>query len=546
MANLKRDPSGAYEKNESLAGQTVYDSNTGQNVTFNDRGYVDSARNPDTTGGTRAPHVDSVLSSDRDQYGGSEYDKTYLSDKALASIDNLRAQAQRGEISWGYANWQANLIRSQYGYSGGDKGDQYIPTDTDTFLGISRPGISGSASGASGSSVAGVDPIGRYDSAGLKSTLDQWLAQAQKQQQAAIDYQVDKSVQDLRRQEEEANEQFQTQRNQVAIDEATAKDNQALYSEARGDKGGIGAAQYDSIMNTAAQNRLAVNQQQTKVATEVARQITDLRAQGEFEKADALLSLSQTYLSQLMGLEQWAAEYNLNVDQFNAGLEQWRQEFNASLKQWDASFGLQLGELMGTYNGKPTLAGQQYQDSLDAQNKDRLASAGETLLAAGIMPSDSQLSAMGLTKDQAQTLIAAVKAEMAASANKGSGGGGGSGSSGGTSSSSGKTTDYDGLFQATQSAGGSAKNFISSNYKKYGFTSSTDLSNQYETWLKNGGADPQLSFAEDEGIFNYNGVEYATADELEKAIRDSGLTPGQKAVLRRKLALYGFVSDYLG
>ena len=533
MANLKRDPSGAYEKNESLAGQTVYDSNTGQNVTFNDRGYVDSARNPDTTGGTRAPHVDSVLSSDRDQYGGSEYDKTYLSDKALASIDNLRAQAQRGEISWGYANWQANLIRSQYGYSGGDKGDQYIPTDTDTFLGISRPGISGSASGSSGSSVAGVDPIGRYDSAGLKSTLDQWLAQAQKQQQAAIDYQVDKSVQDLRRQEEEANEQFQTQRNQVAIDEATAKDNQALYSEARGDKGGIGAAQYDSIMNTAAQNRLAVNQQQTKVATEVARQITDLRAQGEFEKADALLSLSQTYLSQLMGLEQWAAEYNLNVDQFNAGLEQWRQEFNASLKQWDASFGLQLGELMGTYNGQPTLEGQQWAYEQEQANNATLASAGETLLAAGILPSDSQLAAMGMSKEQAQSFISALKAQQAVASQS---------PSRNPSDDTGDpvSSDYDGLFAAAQAYNGSVKNFISSNYKKYGFTSSTDLYDYYDTWLSNGATDPQLSYDPDEGIFTFNGRSYSSAEDLDAAIKKAKLTTGQRLVIERKLALWGF------
>ncbi|MDY5510271.1 hypothetical protein [Dysosmobacter sp.] len=539
MANLKRDPSGAYEKNESLAGQTVYDSNTGQNVTFNDRGYVDSARNPDTTGGTRAPHVDSVLSSDRDQYGGSEYDKTYLSDKALASIDNLRAQAQRGEISWGYANWQANLIRSQYGYSGGDKGDQYIPTDTDTFLGISRPGISGSASGSSGSSgssVAGVDPIGRYDSAGLKSTLDQWLAQAQKQQQAAIDYHVDKSVQDLRRQEEEANEQFQTQRNQVAIDEATAKDNQALYSEARGDKGGIGAAQYDSIMNTAAQNRLAVNQQQTKVATEVARQITDLRAQGEFEKADALLSLSQTYLSQLMGLEQWAAEYNLNVDQFNAGLEQWRQEFNASLKQWDASFGLQLGELMGTYNGQPTLEGQQWAYEQEQANNATLASAGETLLAAGILPSDSQLAAMGMSKEQAQSFISALKAQQAVASQS---------PSRNPSDDAGDpvSSDYDGLFAAAKNAGSNARSFISNNYKKYGFTSSTGLWDEYQEWLEGTKGTESLGSAA-RGLWNIIrqlGDSPATAQKrIESYASDGRITEEEEAILLRMvLALAG-------
>ena len=46
------------------------------------------------------------------------------------------------------------------------------------------------------------------------------------------------------------------------------------------------------------------NQAQTKLSTDTARQIADLRAQGEFEKADALLELNQTYLSKLMEIQQ--------------------------------------------------------------------------------------------------------------------------------------------------------------------------------------------------------------------------------------------------
>lgn len=477
----------------------------------------------------------------------SQHDKLGLDQADQDKIADLTSKAEAGEISWADAHEQAEAIRNQYGYSGGRYGDEWIPTDPTGGYGDTPIQSSGGSSsgGSSGGGSGGVKGLDHYDTSGLKNTLDQWLANAQQQQLEKIQYQVDKNIQDLRRQEEEANEQFQTMRDQVAIDEAKAKDNQVLYAEARGDKGGIGAAQYDSIQNTAAQNRLAVNQQQTKVATEVARQITDLRAQGEFEKADALLSLSQTYLSQLMSLEQWSAEYNLSVDQFNAGLEQWRQEFNASLKQWDASFGLQLGQLMGTYNGTPTLAGQQWAYEQEQMDKSTLASAGSTLLSAGILPSQSQLDAMGMTVDQAKSYISALKVTGGSS-------GGSSGSSSGGSSSgssgSGSGPNYDGLFAAAQSAGGSVKNFLSSsaNYKKYGFTGSTDLYNQYELWLANGGSDPQLSFDEDEGVFTFNGAKYSRSEDLENAFRNAGLTEGQKAVLRRKLALYRLASDYLG
>ena len=382
---------------------------------------------------------------------------------------------------------------------------------------------SGSVSGGGGSFTPG--SLGDY--------LDQWLQAAQQQQTNTIDWGTSQAVNELVRAQQEAEEQYQTQRNQIAIDEAKAKDNQALYAEARGDKGGIGAAQYDTIMNTAAQNRLSVNSAQTKLASDTARQIADLRAQGEYEKADALLQLTQTYLSQLISLEQWSMEYNLSVAQFNASLEQWAKEYD-----------LKVADLMGSYNGQPTLSGQQfaftqqqYQDELNAQNKDRLASAGETLLAAGIMPSDSQLDALGLTKDQAQTFISAMKAEQAASASKGSSSGSGSGS--GSSSSQ----DYDGLFAAAKNAGSNARSFISNNYKKYGFTSSTGLWDEYQEWLEGTKGTESLGSAA-RGLWNIIrqlGDSPATAQKrIESYASDGRITEEEEAILLRMiLALAG-------
>ena len=348
-----------------------------------------------------------------------------------------------------------------------------VPTATVTPLpGNSVIGGSGAAGGGIGGGSGNLDmspgTADVYTPGNMGDYLNQWYQNAQQQQQNTIDFGTNQAILELLRNKQDAEAQYQEQRNQIAIDEAKAKDNQALYAEARGDKGGIGAAQYDAIMNTAAQNRLAVNSAQTKLATDTSRQIADLRAQGEYEKADALLTLSQQYLSQLMSLEQWAAEYNLSVAQFNA-----------SLKQWQAEFDLKVADLLGSYNGQQTLSAkqfafnqQQYQDSLKADQEKKLASAGEILLAAGIMPSASQLAAMGMTETDAQSYITAQK--VAAATKK---------QSSNPTGAPVKTQDYDGLMTAARSAP-DAKSFIANNYKKYGFTSSTGLYDYYNnTWL---------------------------------------------------------------
>lgn len=288
----------------------------------------------------------------------------------------------------------------------------------------------GSTGTWSGTGDPGMPKAEKADVGNLQDTLDRWLAAAQQQSQNSNDYAVSQGINELTRAENDAQAQFQTQRDQIAAQEALNKDNQALYAEARGDRGGIGEAQYDSIMNTAMQERAAVNQAQTKLSTDTARQIADLRAQGEFQKADDLLQLTQNYLSQLISLQEWALSYNFSVDQFNASLQQWRKEFDLS-----------VGQLLGTYNGMPTLDAQQIAYNQQQDLQQQLASAGSTLLGSGIMPSDSQLSAMGMTKEQAQSFIKAWQIASTAS----SGGGGSNVWSG--------VSDYESVYQKMYSIG---------------------------------------------------------------------------------------------
>lgn len=246
----------------------------------------------------------------------------------------------------------------------------------------------------------------------LTGYLDQWRQAANEQAQKQIDYAVNKGVNDLQRAEEDARVQFQTQRNQIDADEARNLDNAALYAELRGDRGGIGQQQYSSVQNNAAQNRQTVNSEQVKLATDTQRQIADLRAQGEFQKADKLLEISQSYLQQLVSLEQWAAEYDLSAAQFNESIRQWEQEYQLS-----------VANLMGTYNGQQTLAAR------NAANTD-LASAGKALLSAGILPSAEQAEAMGYTIPQLQLILAQQAAGETPSYSGGSSGSGSETSSG--------------------------------------------------------------------------------------------------------------------
>lgn len=249
----------------------------------------------------------------------------------------------------------------------------------------------------------------------LSGYLDAWRQAANEQATNQINYAVNKGVNDLQRAEEDAKGQFQTQRNQVDADEARNLDNAALYAELRGDRGGIGQQQYSSVQNNAAQNRQTVNSAQVKLATDTQRQIADLRAQGEFQKADKLLEISQSYLQQLVSLEQWAAEYDLSAAQFNESVRQWEKEYQLSVAQ-----------LMGTYNGQQTLSAR------NAQASD-LASAGKALLSAGILPSSEQAEAMGYTIPQLQLMLA----QNQAGKTTGSSGGGGGSTTGGAQSSSG-------------------------------------------------------------------------------------------------------------
>ena len=44
-----------------------------------------------------------------------------------------------------------------------------------------------------------------------------------------------------------------------------------------------------------------------------------------------MMEISQAYLLKLLELEQWAAEYQLNVEKFEESIRQWESEYRLSL-----------------------------------------------------------------------------------------------------------------------------------------------------------------------------------------------------------------------
>ena len=239
-----------------------------------------------------------------------------------------------------------------------------------------------------------VAPIDYVDIARQKAELAARENQEKGRAVLASDYAVAQGVKALNRNLQDSRAKFQTQRNQVVADEAKALDNQVLYAQARGDRGGIGKTQYGGIQNTAATNRQVVNAAEVKLQTDTARQLADLRAQGEFEKADKVLAISNKYLTELQNLEKWAKEKNVGVQEFNAKLREWENEYLLKVGEYLTDTELQAMKLFGVApNGAETA------ETRNAVN-DRYAEGARAMMNAGIVPSASQLEALGWTPQQ--------------------------------------------------------------------------------------------------------------------------------------------------
>lgn len=247
--------------------------------------------------------------------------------------------------------------------------------------GASVSGAAAGNTGAAGSNVTSGAVV-------VQNTVDKAYEAAAKNVESSVDAAAKAAVAEVEAAKAEAEAEYQSQRDAVAVQAANDADNSALYAELRGDSGGIGRAQYDSIRNTAAKNHAEINRAQTAMARTAAAEIAGLQAKGEYEKAERLLDLAQERMAALMEMEQWSAEYAADM-----------QELQAKLSQWQAEYELSAAKITGvTASGAAT-----------AETTARLAALGEAMLKKGLMPSAAQLDAMGMTAAQAREYISALK-----------------------------------------------------------------------------------------------------------------------------------------
>lgn len=266
----------------------------------------------------------------------------------------------------------------------------------------------------------------------------------------------------------------------------------------------------------------------------------DALEQAALEMYQDKLSGDRSNLSMLSGLE--SADYAKYADQ----LSQWNADrsFNYGVDSDNRNFNYQAGRDAvsdSRYNQEYADSRSDYGDSRSDAEYQKQAAAADNLAQYGDFSgykalgyTDSQIAAMK-KQWQVEQALAAAKTTKASSTKS-------SRSSGSSGSSGGGSQNYDGLFASAQSAV-SPQNFISSNYKKYGFTSSSGLWSAYQKWAGNGKEATSLDFDEDSGIFKWNGKQYSSIEKLSSAIDSAGLTSSQKQALAKKFALYGFGVD---
>lgn len=202
--------------------------------------------------------------------------------------------------------------------------------------------------------------------------------------------------------------------------------------------------------------------------------------------------------------DRYLNEYNMSLQDLNAvntqeqldyakyldQLGQFNTDRNFAFNQYLSDFDI-LQSQLASLQGQDSVDYNRWMDRVNlyeqnqAEETDLARAQVDAILSAGGSPSADLVGASGYTNEYVQALQAAYQRQLAAQSGSGdSSSGSRSGSSGG-----GGSADYDGLFAAALESG-HPRSFIANNYKKYGFTSQTGLSDEYEEWaLEQDGGD---------------------------------------------------------
>lgn len=220
---------------------------------------------------------------------------------------------------------------------------------------------------------------------------------------------------------------------------------------------------------------------------------------GGYASSYATAAANQSYNDYMTALEDAArAMYqdSLNQQRANLGMVNDAEQIDynrylTQLGQYNTDRNFAYGQYTDDRNWDYTLGRDQIEDSRyqDETDYNRALYQAETMAQYGDF---SGYRALGFTESQIAAMQADWQRQQLASASSGRSSSGNRSSS--TSGSGGQ--DYEGLFAAAEQSG-YPKSFISNNYKKYGFTSSSGLYDGFEDWAEGGGdQEPITSYSQ--------------------------------------------------
>lgn len=288
-----------------------------------------------------------------------------------------------GTASGGTASGQNTVPTKAAVGTGTVSAQNTVPTKTEDTIASGqtdaslKPGGAQTGTGASGTSAGSTGTTTTTGAAAANTNSYADLINNQydnmwQQTQLGIDRQTQQSVDEAVRGYEDSVPTYADAYRQATIDQYNGADNAALNARMSGQYGGMATANVNAIQSQYQQQRAKIAQEQQQLAEQTVRQVADLRAQGEFQKADQLLQQSQQRFQQLY-------EDAVRVDENT--YSNW--QYQNTMDREDAEIARQEAQTE-----------KEYQQSL-----------GLTLLKMGVMPDETILEALGISSSTAKQYI---------------------------------------------------------------------------------------------------------------------------------------------
>lgn len=276
--------------------------------------------------------------------------------------------AKGGSMSWEDAHKEAESIRNEAGYSGGRYGDGYFTPGDETggFGNASSSGSSGSRSGGGASSSDAAD------------YLKDMYAQNLEAQLAGLKSSYDQNVADLKAEAEAIPKRYYEARNETAAQNDIAREYFNELAAANGLNSGTAGQAALSNSATLQGNLSSISEQEKDALSANALEQNKLAI--AYENA-----INQATASGNAALAQALYQEYIRQEEANLAQSQWQAQFDFNKQQYQDSL-------------------SQYQDSINAQNRDNAYNLAMTMLGAGVMPDANTLTTAGISASEAAAM----------------------------------------------------------------------------------------------------------------------------------------------